>query len=249
MMLRERIALILLAAALVLPWVAAERARGAGDDLPGAEGDQRATRPYFYDYAHEVPKDYVFRTGRVFETEGGKDGEEQDTASVAAPHVDFVAVVSELAGMLLENASSDIREESVVAVTSFVNLNNLYLTSGLGRLLSELLIGELSRRGIEVVDIRKTPSILVSRFLGEYGLSRDMDELSFVQDAQATAVGTYAVSGPQVVLNLRLLDNRDNRVLASAVATLPRTANVAALLADERMPQPEAQTIEMKQAP
>jgi len=198
-------------------------------------------RPYFYNYPHEIPADYVFRTERVFSPQGmGNSGLLAGLAGGGAvpvmPNPALATAVHDLAKKLLASTREEIADEYVVAVSTFVNLNNLYATSALGRYVGEQMIGELQNSGVEVVDVRKTPGIMVSRNHGEYAMSRDMKELGYIHNAQAMLVGTYAVAEGRVFLNARLLRNEDNMVLAAATLELPMDAVVAGLLADEGMP-------------
>ncbi len=206
-----------------------------------------AYRPYFYNYPHALPPDYVFRTARVFSPhnlglplkgarDGGAAGEDPGQGEALA------AAVSGLTRTLLANAREDVLDEYVVAVSTFVNLDNLYATSSLGRFLGEQLLSELLQAGVEVVEVRKTPGLMIAEHHGEYALSRDMDELSFVQPAQATVVGTYAVTEQEVLLNVRLLRNEDNMVLSAATARLPMGSLTAGMLANESMPAVGAAT-------
>lgn len=192
-------------------------------------------RSYFYNYPHEIPADYVFRTERVFSPQAMKDGVPPGGSPVA-PNAALAAAVHDLARKLLAGVGEEIADEYTVAVSTFVNLNNLYATSALGRYVGEQMIGELQGHGIAVVDVRKTPGIMVSRYHGEYAMSRDMKELGYIQHAQAMLVGTYAVAPGRVFLNARLLRNEDNLVLAAAALEIPMDQVVAAMLADEGMP-------------
>lgn len=219
---------------------------GAADS--GAVSAPRPTpayRAYFYNYPHDLPADYVFRTSRVFAPMNMRQSLLAGTAPGGggpAPGADsgqgaeLAAMVARLGRTLIANAEGEDLDEYSVAVTSFVNLDNLYATSSLGRYLGEQLLGELRQAGLAVVEVRKTPGLLMSRHHGEYGLSRDMDELSFVQDVQILLVGTYTVAGQEVLVNARLLRNADNRVLAATNMTLPLNGLTARLLADESMP-------------
>ncbi|MFZ5776183.1 MAG: FlgO family outer membrane protein [Thermodesulfobacteriota bacterium] len=216
---------------------------GSGFSLFGS----RSAPPYrahAYNYPHAIPPDYAYRTGRVFSPYNlshsaslwrralyGGNGE-----AMPGHPGEVAATVSRLAGDLVAGLGEEGIAEYSVAVSTVVNLNNLYATSALGRYVGEQLIGELQRAGVEVVDVRKTPGLMVSERHGEYGMSRDMNELGFTQSAQATLVGTYTVNGQEVLLNARLLRNQDNVVLASSRAALPMDALVAGMLADENMP-------------
>ncbi|MFA6282895.1 MAG: FlgO family outer membrane protein, partial [Desulfurivibrionaceae bacterium] len=146
------------------------------------------------------------------------------------------AKINQLGKALIANASEVVADEYVVAVSTFVSLDNLYATSSLGRYLGEQLLSTLQQSGLDVIEVRKTPGMMVSPYHGEYALSRSMDEISLVQEAQAVVVGTYAVAGQEIFVNARLLRNADNRVLSSASLVLPIDAMTANLLANESMP-------------
>jgi TolB-like protein len=204
-----------------------------------------AYRPYFYNYPHAIPPDYVFRTARVFSPRnmsqsilpgfgsGQNGGSAADGAGQGAV---LHAKINQLGKALIANASEVVADEYVVAVSTFVSLDNLYATSSLGRYLGEQLLSTLQQSGLEVIEVRKTPGMMVSPYHGEYALSRSMDEISLVQEAQAVVVGTYAVAGQEVFVNARLLRNADNRVLSSASLVLPIDGMTANLLANESMP-------------
>ena len=204
-----------------------------------------AYRSYFYNYPHEIPADYVFRTERVFSPQDMEHGVSPGASSVA-PDTALAAAVHELAQRLVASAGEEIADEYTVAVSTFVNLDNLYATSALGRYVGEQMIGELRGRGMAVVDVRKTPGIMVSKYHGEYAMSRDMKELSYIQNAQAMLVGTYAVAAGRVFLNARLLRNEDNLVLAAATMEIPKDAVVIGMLADEGMPMGKAAPVAVR---
>lgn len=225
----------------------------AGGSMVRASGESAAGlappyRPHFYNYPHAIPPDYVFRTGRVF-SQGNMKEEPWDwllalfgkktpePAFDPAKAAAFQKIIAKLGRALVENAKEELDDESVLTVSTFVNLNNLYTTSGLGRYLGEQMIGELQKQGFNVIDVRKTPGIMVSENQGEYGLSRDMDELTFIHKAQAMVVGTYSATETELLLNARILRNEDGMVLSTASLVLPIDSLVGRLLADERAPE------------
>jgi len=203
-------------------------------------------RPYFYNYPHAIPPDYVFRTARVFPPRemdksmlaamfaSRNEGRGEGGAGTA---VNLPRRINLLARELIANAAEPLADEYVVAVSTFVSLDNLYATSSFGRYLGEQMLSSLQQAGLEVVEVRKTPGLLISPDHGEYALSRSMDEISLIQNAQAVVVGTYKVAGQEVFVNARLLRNDDNRVLASADMALPLDRVSAGLLANESAPR------------
>ncbi len=235
-------------------WLVALLVVGQG----GAWGGEQSFSGGGYNYPHEVPSDYVYRTDRVFAGEE-KNGDwlqgvqtmfKRKDAYVAKPYpaeqaAELRLQMREVVLQLLENSKEPVVEEWRVVVTTFVSLNQLYKTSGLGRIMAEQMISELQKTGVDVVDVRMTPALQIVEGFGEYGLSRDMAELSYVQDAQAVIVGTYMVSDGQVVVNVRLLQQGDGLVLSSGAMVFPVNGFVDGLLQDEAVPPKTGTFVEL----
>jgi len=117
-------------------------------------------------------------------------------------------------------------------VCTFVDLKKLSRTSSLGRYVAEQLMGELQQQGYTVVELRKGTSVQVQEKRGEFGLSRDPAELRGDAAAAAMLTGTYTVTGEQVIVNARIMDNRTAVLLASATAIIPKNKVANLLLAD-----------------
>lgn len=153
-------------------------------------------------------------------------------------------LVRELADRVLDNkGTSWDRQDFTVVVSTFVDLNHLYRTSDLGRLLAEQMIGELQKKGIKIIDVRFANSLQVKEGGGEYGLSREMSELSYVHQAQARMVGTYSVADGQVVINARILGQKDGRALSSGTIILKKNRMVSELLKNSGRPVSPLQTV------
>ena len=117
-------------------------------------------------------------------------------------------------------------------VCTFVDLKKLSRTSSLGRYVAEQLMSELQQQGYTVVELRKGTSVLVQEKRGEFGLSRDPAQLRGDAAAAAMLTGTYTVTGEQVIVNARIMDNRTSVLLASATAIIPKNKVANLLLAD-----------------
>lgn len=224
------------ALAINLLWIIPAIGSSFSEDKALKQTKKQPYKSYYYNYPHKVPSDYAYRTGRLFfpKTESGRD----DTSDLplAGKGDQLRGKIQELTSQLINNAQEDIPGEYMVAVSTFVNLNQLYSTSGLGRYICEQLMGELQMAGVEVIDIRKTPGLMIRKKHGEYSLSRDMDELSFVHPVQAVIVGTYTVADDQIFINARLLQNSDGMVLSSGSLTFTLDRVTQTLLEDEGAP-------------
>ncbi len=128
--------------------------------------------------------------------------------------------IHEIAQQLLRNFRDESGPSGPVAVATFVDLNNLYRTSPFGRYIAEQLMGELQRAGFNVVEIRKADSIMVKPKYGEYGLSREIQELARQSSARYILAGTYVTKGRYILINARLISNENNLVASSGLKIL-----------------------------
>lgn len=130
---------------------------------------------------------------------------------------------------------------------SFVDLQQLTRSSSLGRYLAEQLKGEFQRRQYRVIDIRKSRSIIIAESRGEYGLSRDPNEVGTPVAADAMITGTYTVLAQQILVNASIIDNRNGVLRSSAMLALPRCELIEAMLADQAtLPQKTASVLYLK---
>jgi TolB-like protein len=119
-----------------------------------------------------------------------------------------------------------------IAVTAFVDLKKLTRTSSFGRYLAEQLMTEFQHQGFSVLEVRKSTSILVQEKHGEYGLSRNLNEIPPAVAAQTLITGTYTVAGDHVLVNAKIIDNKTTQLLSSATMLFPKNNLVELLLAD-----------------
>lgn len=159
-----------------------------------------------------------------------------EVAVEVSPAVGITSDIKHMATVLFEHlgdpdlGAGDLAEG--IAVASFVDLNNLTRTSSFGRYLAEQLMTEFQQAGYRVVDIRKSTSITIQEKRGEFGLSRDVDEISPKVRAQAMITGTYTLAGDHILVNAKVLDSKTAALLSSATMPFPRTQEADLLLAD-----------------
>lgn len=117
-----------------------------------------------------------------------------------------------------------------LGVTTFVNLDDLYVTSSFGRMLSEQLMSELTMRGFDVVELRHADALRFMTTGGEFGLSRDIAAVRRERELGGVVVGTYVVSPIRVYLNARLVDPTTSLVLSAGSVEMSKTTEIARLL-------------------
>jgi TolB-like protein len=122
------------------------------------------------------------------------------------------------------------RRDPLLAAT-FVDINNLETSSGLGRVIGEQLGSKFAQQGFTVVEIKMRNNIFVKEGLGEFALSRSIKDISQSHNAAAVIAGTYAVARQSVFVQARLIRATDNLILASYDYVLPLGPDAKALLA------------------
>lgn len=107
-----------------------------------------------------------------------------------------------------------------IAITSFVDLQNMDATNWLGNSVSEGFIHQFQRRGFKVVDFKTTGSIQVTQ-QGDFALSRDWKELAQEQEIQYVLTGTMLRQEGGVLVNARVVGMQSRIVVATAQGFLP----------------------------
>ena len=122
------------------------------------------------------------------------------------------------------------RREPLLAAT-FVDINNLETSSGLGRVIGEQVGSRFAQQGFTVIEIKMRNNIFVAEGTGELMLSRSVREISQSHNAAAVIAGTYAVARQSVYVNARLIRATDSLVLAAYDYVLPLGPDAKALVA------------------
>jgi TolB-like protein len=117
-----------------------------------------------------------------------------------------------------------------IGVTTFVNLDDLYNTSTFGRVMGEMVMGELAMRGFDVLELRHSDALQFLGSDGEFALSRDVSAIKRERDLGGVVVGTYVASPQRVYVNARLLDPSSSMVLSAASVEMDKSSEIARLL-------------------
>lgn len=142
---------------------------------------------------------------------------------------DLLSLNYQATDRLLQQVALDPQVPLLVA--TLVHVDRLNESSRLGRIASEQIAGRIVQRGLLVTEVKLRDNLMLQRDQGVLLLSRELQEVSQSQSAQAVLVGTYAPSATQVYVSLKLVIPQGNVVLAAQDYTIPMDANVRLLLA------------------
>lgn len=120
--------------------------------------------------------------------------------------------------LILSNTS--ITARTPIAITSFVDLQNMDSTNWLGNSISEGFIHQFQERGFKVVDFKTTGDIQVTQ-QGDFAFSRNWKDLAKEQDIQYVLTGTMLRQEGGVLFNARVVGMQSRIVVATAQGFLP----------------------------
>jgi len=170
-------------------------------------------------YTYETVNGEVrYRMVQTPGTGGGRRAEAQEFKAGLADLADQIGQTLDQSGL--------VEGQMVLLPTTFVNLDDLSRTSTFGRLCAEQLAEELKKREFEVVELRRLKELLIQPGRGELSLSREVEEIFNTYQANSLLLGTYVITGQQVVLSARLVMANDNRLLGAGTAIFDRHNNL-----------------------
>lgn len=143
-----------------------------------------------------------------------------------------VNLVEELntAAQTLLARTAGLNNTQPVITTSFVSVDNMQTSSTFGRQASEIFATAISQAGVPVMEVKLRNSLFIQENTGELMLSRELRHLSTNHSAQAVAVGTYAVGGSHLYVNVRIVRTADSVILGSHNFSLPINRDIQRML-------------------
>jgi TolB-like protein len=120
-----------------------------------------------------------------------------------------------------------------ILITSLANVDKLESSSRFGRISADEIGSRLSQRGFRVLEARLRDTFVVSSN-GAFMLSDQIKLIGKQQKAASVLVGTYADSGTQALVSIKLIRVADGAVIGSSDYVVPMDTEVhGALLTDD----------------
>lgn len=129
-------------------------------------------------------------------------------------------IVRGLADQLIVNDLAIIPNNEPIAVTSFVNLDDLSTTNWLGQTLAESFIHEMTVRRVPVIDYKTTGTISVTG-QGDFVFTRDWKKLRSQLPVSRILTGTMSRNSEGVILNMRVINMESGFVESTAQGIIP----------------------------
>lgn len=140
------------------------------------------------------------------------------------PRVDNKKLAHYVEQLAMELVDSEHKEQLVgdIAIATFVKFdNNLRQASPLGNQIAELFFHEMQQFGFEIVDL-KSNQFIDSTKQGDFTYSRNKKRFLAEGNFKHVLSGTLIYQSRGVLVNTRITNVENNRVMASASGFIPK---------------------------
>lgn len=146
--------------------------------------------------------------------------------SYTAPSSPFIASNYKAANALIAQLGNKLNPAQSMIIATVVNIDDLNSSSTFGRLVSEQVSARFSQANFSMIEMKFRDFVYMKQDQGELLLTREIKDVAKSHNAQAVIVGTYALSGESIFVNLKVIQPSTNVVLAVHDYTFPMDANL-----------------------
>ena len=127
-----------------------------------------------------------------------------------------------------------------ILVASFVNIDEMTVSSSFGRMASEQIASALARAPhlFPIAEVKLRRNVFLKEKAGEFLISREVVEVSSQHSAQAVLVGTYAIGNQAVYVSSRMVNPQTNQIVSAYNYDVPLDDNLRTLLGYKRIHRP-----------
>lgn len=144
--------------------------------------------------------------------------------------IDLIPVSQQAAQELLAQSVKVLPKNSLVVVSSFVNVNDLKQTSAFGRIASSQIASAIFKSGYRIRSMELSTEDFIQTNSGFHKLSEEAKAALKNQGASALIVGVFAPGRKTAYVNVRMVHLLENEVIASTDFSVPMGADAKVLL-------------------
>lgn len=149
--------------------------------------------------------------------------------SLPIPNSTFIATNYKASDALITQLGGKLNNSQPMIVATIVNIDDLNSSSTFGRLASEQVSARFSQSGFTMIEMKFRDFVYMKQDQGELLLTREIKDVAQSHNAQAVIVGTYALTGESIFVNLKVIQPSTNVVLAVQDYTFPMDANLKSM--------------------
>lgn len=127
-------------------------------------------------------------------------------------------------------SKSNLKPDNLIILTTIVDIDNFKKTSQLGRTISEEVAKTFIDKGIKVIDLRATNSVIIKQRNGSFYLTRDAKYLVKGAETNYIFFGTYSIGHTSVYLTFKLINPETHIVISAVNFQLPLNNDIRKML-------------------
>ena len=144
--------------------------------------------------------------------------------------VDLIPVSQKAAKDLLQKGRYSLPKNSMVVISSFVNVNDLEQTSAFGRMVANQVGTAIFKAGYHIRSMELSTDQFIKTNSGFYQLTAEAKAALKSQGASALVFGVFAPGKLTAYVNVRMVDLNSQNVMASTDFMVPMGADAKVLL-------------------
>ncbi len=144
--------------------------------------------------------------------------------------VDLIPVSQKAAKNLLSNSKKALPKDSLIVISSFVNVDELKMTSSFGRIVSSQIASAFFNSGYRIKAIELPTELFVQSNSGFLQLSPEAKSALKSHGASALVVGVFAPGRRTAYVNIKMVDIDTQEVISSTDFSVPMGADAKVLL-------------------
>lgn len=125
----------------------------------------------------------------------------------------FIAANYKAADALITQVGGKLNKSQSMIIATLVNIDDLNNSSTFGRLVSEQISARFTQAGFNMVEMKFRDYVYMKQDQGELLLTREIKDVAKNHNAQGVIVGTYALSGEDIFVNLKVIQPNTNIVI------------------------------------
>lgn len=141
----------------------------------------------------------------------------------------FISTNYSAADALIAQLAPKLNPAQPMIIATIVNIDDLDSSSTFGRLVSEQVSARFSQANFRMIEMKFRDYVYMKQDQGELLLTREIKDVAKNHNAQAVIVGTYALSGTDIFVNLKVIQPTTNIVLAVHDYTFPMDGNLKSM--------------------
>ena len=149
--------------------------------------------------------------------------------------VDLIEVSYGATQKLLKQSRKPLPANSLIVVTTFVNVDDLNQTSSFGRIVSDQIASAFNNAGYRIKGMEMPTEVFVKEEDGMLQLSDTSERILKANQAAALVVGTFAPGKQTAYVSIRMLDLDTNTVISSTDFSVPMGPDARVLLEPKKV--------------